>query len=430
MADPIAAPKAPVIGIKELAWQFWHDIYGKEVQDATTYSYVWLADQMGHICIGIVLTALIGALLHLVAGSLLIAGPIAFVLTAAGVAGWEYWAFTDAVKKATGRFPLDQKLLMENAIVATAYMVLGVALGLAILLGDHLGLEIGFLVAVLGFLAAPYWLKQKIIWQKGALPYLARLAEASPTISDADAKTVQALIDAGAPPQVPPRQIVIAGAIGTGRTSLSIGIGTEHGFKNRSVRYLSLDELLEFAAGTDKAATPPRYGDDPGPPNILYWPWSAAQVLIIDDIGPVVENMPGEDGPAGLKALLKDGLGKIRDELRLRDTVWVLGDPASDAAMHAYVKAIADFCESAAAPTVVRLSEANKAIPSTSPTPPPAPPKPAPAPAAATAAAVAPAPPPVPAAPPVASTPPAGAAAPEASAPSSDPPHPHHHHKS
>ena len=89
MADPTAAPKAPVIGIKELAWQFWHDIYGKEVQDATTYSYVWLADQMGHICIGIVLTALIGALLHLLAGSLLIAGPVAFVLTAGGVAGWE-----------------------------------------------------------------------------------------------------------------------------------------------------------------------------------------------------------------------------------------------------------------------------------------------------------------------------------------------------
>ncbi|HYC14719.1 MAG TPA: hypothetical protein VEC75_10740, partial [Stellaceae bacterium] len=214
MADPTAAPKAPDITIKDLALQAYRDIFGKEVQDATTYSYVWLADQMGHICIGIVLTALIGALLHIVAGSIYIAGPIAFVLTAAGVAGWEYLAFTAAVKKATGRFPLDQKLLLENAIIATAYMVLGAAIGLGILLGGTLGLEIGFLVAVLGFIAAPYWLKQKIIWQKASLPYLARLANAWPTISDADAKTVQAMIDAGAAPQVPPRQIVIAGAIG------------------------------------------------------------------------------------------------------------------------------------------------------------------------------------------------------------------------
>jgi len=429
MAGPTdIAPKAPSIGIKELAWQFYRDIFGKEVQDATTYSYVWLADQMGHICIGIVLTALLGALLHLLAGNVFIAGPVAFVLTAAGVAGWEYLAFTAGVKKATGRFPLDQNLLLQNAIIATAYMVLGAAIGLGILLGGTRGLEIGFLVAVLGFLAAPYWLKQKIVWQKAALPYLARLSEASLTISDADAKTVQAMIDAGAPPQVSPRQVVIAGAIGTGRTSLSIGIGSEHAFKGRSVRYLSLDELLEFAAGTDKAATPPKYDDDPGPPNILYWPWPQAQVLIVDDIGPIVESMPGQDGPAALRALLKDGLGKIRDELKLRDTIWVLGDPGSDAAMHAYVKAIADFCDGAAAPTVVRLSEANKAIPST---PPPAPPKPAPA-AAAPAAPAAPAPPPAAAAPPAASAPPATGTASEASAPppAADSSHPHHHHKS
>ena len=387
MAGPTdSAPKAPSIGIKDLAWQFYHDIFGKEVQDASTYSYVWLADQMGHICIGIVLTALVGALLHLLAGNVFIAGPVAFVLTSAGVAVWEYLAFTAGVKKATGRFPLDQALLLQNAIIATAYMVLGAAIGLGILLGGTLGLEIGFLVAVLGFLAAPYWLKQKIVWQKASLPYVARLSEASLTISDADAKTVQAMLDSGAPPQLAPRQIVIAGAIGTGRTALSIGIGTEHAFKDRSVRYLSLDELLEFAAGSDKAATPPKYDDDPGPPNILYWPWSQAQVLIVDDIGPIVESVPGQDGPAALKALLKDRLGKIRDELKLRDTIWVLGDPGTDAAMHAYVKAIADFCEGAAAPTVVRLSEANKAIPST---PPPAPPKPAPAAAGAAAPAAA-----------------------------------------
>jgi hypothetical protein len=437
MADPTAAPtaaapKAPAIGIKELAWQFRHDIFGKEVQDATTYSYVWLADQMGHICIGIVLTALIGALLHLLAGSLLIAGPVAFVLTAAGVAGWEYWAFTDAVKKATGRFPLDQKLLMENAIVATAYMVLGAALGLAILLGDHLGLEIGFVVVVLGFLAAPYWLKQKIVWQKAALPYLARLADARKTISDADAKTVQAMIDAGAPPQVPPRQVVLAGPTGSGRTSLSIGIGTEHGFRNRSVRYVSFDELLEFAAASRSDPKMP-YGDDPGPPNILYWPWSAAQVLIIDDIGPVVENLPGDDGPTTLKALLKDGLAKIRLELKLRDTIWVLGDPGTDAAMHAYAKAIGDFCEGAAPPTVIQLSTANEAIPSTPP--PPAPPAPTPAPAPAAAA---PATPPVASSPPAAATAPAAPAVPETTAaapaaaadPPHEPSHPHHHHKS
>jgi hypothetical protein len=176
------------------------------------------------------------------------------------------------------------------------------------------------------------------------------------------------MIDAGAPPQVPPRQIVLAGPTDSGRTSLAIGIGTEHGFKGRSVRYLSLDALLEFAAASGKGPKAP-YGDDPGPPNILFWPWAAAQVLIIDDIGPIVENARAGDGPQALKVLLKDGLGKIQAQLNLRDTVWVLGDPGTDTAMHAYARAIGDFCEGAAPPTVIRLSAANEAIPSTPPAP-------------------------------------------------------------
>jgi hypothetical protein len=33
--------------------QFKADVYGKEVQSAATYSYMWMADQMGHVCVGI-----------------------------------------------------------------------------------------------------------------------------------------------------------------------------------------------------------------------------------------------------------------------------------------------------------------------------------------------------------------------------------------
>ena len=47
-------PTAPKINSKELLHQFWADAYGKEVQTAATYSYTWLADQFGHICIGII----------------------------------------------------------------------------------------------------------------------------------------------------------------------------------------------------------------------------------------------------------------------------------------------------------------------------------------------------------------------------------------
>src|SRR5881394_2748320 len=61
-AVPESGPQRPHVGFKDLVWQFWADVFGKEVQSATTYSYVWMADQSGHVCLGIVLTFLLATL--------------------------------------------------------------------------------------------------------------------------------------------------------------------------------------------------------------------------------------------------------------------------------------------------------------------------------------------------------------------------------
>src|SRR5215467_2440525 len=49
-----AGPTAPNLSVKDILAQFWADAYGKEVQTAATYSYTWLADQFGHLAIGMV----------------------------------------------------------------------------------------------------------------------------------------------------------------------------------------------------------------------------------------------------------------------------------------------------------------------------------------------------------------------------------------
>src|SRR6516225_12452756 len=60
-------PSKPNLSVKDILAQFWADAYGKEVQTAATYSYTWLADQFGHLCIGIVVdfaaTAVAGLLM-------------------------------------------------------------------------------------------------------------------------------------------------------------------------------------------------------------------------------------------------------------------------------------------------------------------------------------------------------------------------------
>src|SRR5436305_13026530 len=54
-AKASATARAPMITKGDLLRQFWKDIYGKEVQSASTYSYTWLADQVGHVCLGILI---------------------------------------------------------------------------------------------------------------------------------------------------------------------------------------------------------------------------------------------------------------------------------------------------------------------------------------------------------------------------------------
>jgi hypothetical protein len=361
-------PTAPNLTSKDLLRQFWADAYGKEVQTAATYSYTWLADQFGHICIGIIVdffATWISGVVYVALGwspevKLDTGLWPGLAVTIIVVAYWEWSAYRSSVKQATGTFPVDTKLLRDNAIVAAAYMALGGIIGFAFHLTATPALLISAAVAVAANLLAPRWLRQKIIWQKASIPYLFRLADAAPTIGDDDAKTLQGLIDAGAPPNTPPYQIVIGGPIGSGRTPIAAGIGTEFAFKQHKVRYLGLDSLLEFAANS----TSNSYPDDPGPTTISYWPWSQAQIVIIDGVGPMVAAAePGREANlARFKSMLDSDLKSIAGVLRQCHTVWVLGDlsppPPSDklaATLDEFAKAVAAYCNSSNDPLVVEL---------------------------------------------------------------------------
>ena len=325
------APRAPALTYWMLWKQALRDAQGKEVQDAITYSYVWLTDQTGHIFQGIVANFLSGLVIcHLVpwlfgltqvpAWICVWGAPAVAVLV---VGGWELRAYINAVHTATGQFPLDRKLLFDNATIATFYMALGVVLAAVTGTVEVWMQVIAAVVAlVLGLALAPPWVRQKMIWQKGSLPYLFRLADLQRTLGMRKAKALQKLIDAGAPPSCPaPRQIVIGGPIGSGRTDIATGIGTEFAFKRATVRYLSLGALLEFAAQVP-------LGDDSGPDNLNYWPWYNAQVLIIDDVGPVIaaSDASGDADIQRFEELLKHNLQPVLDLLGKRHTVWVFGD--------------------------------------------------------------------------------------------------------
>jgi hypothetical protein len=435
-------PTAPKLGTKDLAQQFWADAYGKEVQTAATYSYTWLADQFGHLAIGIVAAylatsaagwivvafqnltpgapqitfvvalvlgwtlALISLLAQMRGGWLIsligFLGPLAAswwiaadqwraavqathtnllaMLFGLGIAVigsslWEVRAYLSSVKKSTGTFQLDAKLLRDNAIIATVYMALGSLLCFASLVRTiswpdwfPSSMQIPPLVVswfiwlaaiVFAIVLAVPWLRQKITWQKAALPYLSRLANVTSRIAPEDATALQALVEGGTPRLKPPRQIVIGGPIGSGRTEMAAGIGTEFAFKDHKVRYISLNRLLEFAASFSDIS--PEVPDDSGPTTIGYWPWSESQVVIIDDIGPLIaaQEPRRQANLAQFSKLLDEDLKSIAGVLAQCHTIWVLGDlrPRNDesgtppSALVEFAKIIALYCSSPGQPS-------------------------------------------------------------------------------
>jgi hypothetical protein len=108
------------------------------------------------------------------------------------------------------------------------------------------GAALFVVLAVASVFCAPYWLRQKIIWQKASLRYLSRFADMNANISPEDAELIQRFVDEPFEPGAP-RQIIIAGPIGSGRTPVVSAIGTELAFKGRKLRYLSFDMLMEIS---------------------------------------------------------------------------------------------------------------------------------------------------------------------------------------
>jgi hypothetical protein len=354
-------PRPPDITNADIWRQIGLDGYGKEVTSAATYSYMWLADEVGHMGLGILLSfGTIAICEHLLGGwfpSPLGAQAAGFLMAAVIVALFERSTYLSSVKQAAGsQFPLQKDLLLKDALVATFYMALGAAMGWA--LHRDWWVSVPLILAMIGvaFAMAFPWVRQKMIWQKAALPYLNRMADLPREMPDAVAAELWARVEAPQPgdPGAGPHHILVSGPVGSGRTRLACSIGTEHAFRGRAVRYMPFSQLVDGAQSKDLGL------HEHGPSNIHYWSWGRAQVLILDDIGPFLEATarPGEGPVAALERLLETLLGPVRDGLALRSTIWMLGPTGGESGSHLALMAaaLARFLEAPHPPLTVPLS--------------------------------------------------------------------------
>jgi hypothetical protein len=184
------------VPLKDVLAQVSRDLFDKEVASAATYSYLWIADQMGHIGLGLVIVFAASWLTAAFNWPTTPASWLPLWIGAIAVSIWEYRAYVTYAALTTGLFPSGKLLLARNAVIAAYYMVAGVIAGYAWQCPSKLNAALVTLALIPSILimAVP-WVRQKIVWQKAGLPFLFRLSNMPLTITRSDAADLQRLLD-------------------------------------------------------------------------------------------------------------------------------------------------------------------------------------------------------------------------------------------
>lgn len=354
----IGEPTRIDLSISDLLRQFKLDIYGKLVQSSPTYSYLWMANQLGHIALGYGLVTLLRGLVAVAQKYELVdfLPPLAafdkmvivtIALVASGVVAlYEAATVVSEVRREKKHFPIDLSGLVSNAFAAWLYMFFGIILAVSVTFGAIEGFLALFGLLIVGVVVAIPWLRQKIVWQRAALPFLFRLSEARrPRQTDEGHDRFINFLDHlyhWSSGDVP-RHLLIVGPFSAGKTSLAAGIGTECAFKGQKVRYSTYHKLRQhIEAGYD----------DKGPRGRGLWPWRESQILIVDDFDLFLNATDLATPEVQWRGKIRAEVAQFKSsaaahnqtcDLKRRNTVWIAGTGMASA--HEWADAVADILD-------------------------------------------------------------------------------------
>ncbi len=333
--DPLASPKPP--GIGDVISQLKRDLFGKDVENAATYTYGWLADQVGHFSLGFVgtlmLTWLVGSCLtpSLFTCGWFWAGAICLLFVGIETADfiWQLREYNASSKT----FKFNGFEVLGNCFIAVYYIAIGAVVA-AFGTQHPLCGVIAFLVGAV-FFAVPAvgWLEQKIRFQQAGLPIYYRLAFFKNDITPDNAKFIADLShpECGTPTPSTARHLIIAGPLSSGKSTLAAAIGTEFAVRGKQGigRYMTFAKLVQTvvaeATGDDGVADEGR----------ILWPWQTSDMLIVDDVDVITQHTT-IDHPETIdevsiahsraNVIIKLIPPEIRDHLKYRRTIWVIGN--------------------------------------------------------------------------------------------------------
>ncbi|MGO4675139.1 hypothetical protein AB4Z40_19775 [Bosea sp. 2YAB26] len=336
--------------LKEIVSQLRYDWFGKDVQQTPTVSYVWTADQFGHFGLGFQITFLFSWILAALFTDLP-AWKTAIIAALLNMLLWIVKEVLDIVRERRRQgplFPFNRRELWWNVATALFFIGAGAIVAGASGLGGVQAIVALLVMLVPATLLVLWWVKRKMTFQQVGLPFLFRLTNLCSTIERPDPGYRDALIALSEPPTKganAPRfpHVLLTGTVGSGKTCLACGIGTEYAFRLGIARYTTLVKLFEAAVERKEDADsghPPLEEQD----GRILWPWRNVDLLIVDDVDALLVEPPlpkpttataaeaTAKRPVDQSALRRIVFNQLAivgiQRFRTRRTVWVVSDPS------------------------------------------------------------------------------------------------------
>jgi len=381
-------PTAPDIGLGDVLHQVKRDLLAKEVQTSPTYSYQWMADQAGHIGLGLLivlctwwarqfadpgqwswipivgaflgsLCAQIGQLIDSIAVKVGISSAalsdlpvwIGFAIAVVSISLLELYDYWQASKKLETLFDAtrDRTDLRQNVGAAIGYVSFGAVVAVLALLSFPPLLMVPFVLLTAFFpwllRRLPDWLRQKTLLRQIALLILSPLLLAR---ADHWLRQKMRFQQAGLPFLFRLPEFKLDGFSREDAQQIDDFIRTSGDASPKHIAIIGEIEtgktMLAVGIGTEASFSKKKVRyltfskltqiahlrKEPDPPrNLVFWPWQESQILVIDD---VVSGLLHSkvDSPEQLQEQLQSDLGDALQSIRRRYTVWCLGAEVSN----------------------------------------------------------------------------------------------------
>ena len=264
----------------------WSSIYfqlfqSKAANNSITYVYQQLADNLGHITIGLLPTLILLSTFHPHV-------PIAWIIPTVVILLWTGKEFNDyrcavTQNKTAGVFPLDTKDLVINILTALYYIGIGCILAY---ISEDYGWSLPTYLTIIGLTVTSIIqltidLKVKLNMDKAGVPYLSRLADFSviQAIGRLDNPIIiKVMVESYIACYIEhcvPGNLAIKGVAGVGKNKLANAIANELAIVGKAVRYVAFNEL---------------YNELVHDTNTDYWPIEQVQCLIITDLPTCIDS--------------------------------------------------------------------------------------------------------------------------------------------